>query len=860
MKIEALEARIAPAAFVSFTDVDGDQVELVSDKALGGTVAFTAALNPAEILVSGAGLDGAGITTVVKRAAGGDGFVNIGRIVATGLDLGVVTVKGDLGKIVCGNVASALPALKALNVRSMGVFGTETQGGGNLLSTISGDLGALNVASDVTGAQLNVGGRIGAVKIGGDLRGTSASFSGRISASGAGRIAIGGDLAAGAGDESGKLIISGDLGALTIGGSVYGAVDGVPDAATGQITVSGNAGPVTIKRDLFGSASQQKALDLRQNAGAITIGGSLLGLAGIDSAAIYVGGSTGSITIGRDLSGGSGANSGSIFISGNTGPVKVGRDLLGGSGGFSAALVIGGTVGGSFSIGGDVRGGTGTYMDGIALHQVLFGGATGAVRVGGDIVGNTGRGSGTFLIQGDAPSFFLGGSLTGGGGEQAGIFLFPGGSIGMGNVGSVTIAGDIRETALGGGHIAAGTVGKLLIKGSIFGTDGTNSLSLISGPIVETGNAGSVRIEGSIVGASTPALSSTDFDLSMNSVKKLEVLGSLEGASAYGSGSIRVNGSAGSIKIGGSLHGSTGTSSAAISAGSRIGVLTIGGSVVSGGGSYSTAQIAAQSFGKVFVGGDLIGGSAGSGELRATTGGFDAITIKGSLYAGAAGGAITAAKGLGAVKIGGSISGGFAMNHNSILALNAKSITIGGDLITNGNGGNSLINIRESAGAVKIGGSVRGAANDPAHLIFGLAGGFAAPGFTSLAIKGSVSYGVITGGIRGDFVGENGDAVLGAISIGGDFIASSIAAGVNRTDMHYADANDAVIANGTPALSRIAAITIKGQVLGSAAMGDHFGFIAQSIGAVKIGAFTYTPGTTPIELSEISGDVTLRLV
>lgn len=860
LAIEPLEARIAPAVLLSFTDVDGDKVNIVSDKALSASVSFTASMNPSELLITGAGLDGASLATVVTKGPLGDGLVNIGRISAVGLDLGAVKVSGDLGKIVCGNANNPLPGLKSLTVRSMGIFGLDTQGAGNLVSTIDGDLVTLTVAGDVVGAQISAN-KLGTVKIGGDLRGTATTFSGRIQGNGIGKITIGGDLAAGAGDESGKLKITGDLGSLSIGGSLYGAVDGTSDP-TGQIYVTGTAGPITIKRDFFGAASQQRAIDLRGNAGAISVGGSLLGLAGADSAAIYVAGNMGPLSIGRELSGGSGPYSGSIVISGNTGPVKIGRDLIGSTGGFSAALLITGKVNGTFSIGGDVRGGTGTYMDGVALKQVAFAGATSAVRIGGDILGNTGRGSATVIINGDAPSVFIGGTITGGGGEEPNILVFPGGGVGMGNVGSLTIGGSIRENGLGGGHVSTGNIGKLLIKGSIFGTTETNSIGLISGPIVSVGNVGTARIEGSIAGASTPALSSADYDLSITgNIMKLEILGSLDGASSYGSGSVRVGGNAGSIKIGGSLLGSNGKDSGSIAVGNRLGALTIGGGIFNAGASFTTAQVVAKSFGKVAIGGDLLGGNPGAGELRATTGGFDGISIKGSLYAGGAGGAITAAGGLGPVSIGGSISGSFSMNHNSIIGLSAKSITIGGDLLTNGSGNNALINIRLSAGPVKIGGSIRGATTDPAILEFGLTAGYTTPGFTSLSVKGSVNNALIFGGVGTNQAATNTDATLGPIAVGGDWIASTVAAGVSRGgDMLFATGDDTVPANGTAAPSKIAGIVIKGQILGTAASGDHFGFVAQRIGPVKSGPSTFLSSSTPFEFSAISDDVTLRLV
>jgi hypothetical protein len=58
-------------------------------------------------------------------------------------------------------------------------------------------------------------------------------------------------------------------------------------------------------------------------------------------------------------------------------------------------------------------------------------------------------------------------------------------------------------------------------------------------------------------------------------------------------------------------------------------------------------------------------------------------------------------------------------------------------------------------------------------------------------------------------------------------------------------------------LSRIASISIKGQVIGSTSRSDHFGFVAQQIGSFKASGFTAATDA-PIELSLATLDVTLR--
>src|SRR4051794_36552104 len=80
-----------------------------------------------------------------------------------------------------------------------------------------------------------------------------------------------------------------------------------------------------------------------------------------------------------------------------------------------------------------------------------------------------------------------------------------------------------------------------------------------------------------------------------------------------------------------------------------------------------------------------------------------------------------------------------------------------------------------------------------------------------------------------DLFQDNGDAVLGPITVQRDWIASSVAAGVNHgPDLDYATADDSLGASNQPNPARIASITIRGQLLGTVASGDRYGFTARS--------------------------------
>src|SRR5262249_32068519 len=124
----------------------------------------------------GAAAAGTNITTGATPSAltGGDGYAALGQINATGIDLGTVTIDGDLGRVVAGDATTSTSGLKGLTVQSLGRFGTST-GASDLNTLIQGRLDFLKVKSDVQEASVSVqggvDGRLGSVTIGGSLIG-----------------------------------------------------------------------------------------------------------------------------------------------------------------------------------------------------------------------------------------------------------------------------------------------------------------------------------------------------------------------------------------------------------------------------------------------------------------------------------------------------------------------------------------------------------------------------------------------------------------------------------------------------------------------------------------------------------------
>lgn len=310
--IELLEPRVAPAAVITYTDIDGDIVKITASKGPldAGDLIFVGGGSSGQLAtlsLTDAAFTGANITFSVTKAAGGNGLADVGRIDAGTNDLGNVVVKGDLGVIDAGSGSATRPAIKSLSVRSMGIYGVATQGGvGDLESNINGALGALRVQGDVKDAIVRVFGApsatIGSITIGGSLIGGSGNVSGSIRSQGdMGPVRIGGDVVGGSRIFAGFIETLGNLASVTIGGSLIGG----SSFDSGEIRSTGNMGPVKIRHDV--------------------VGGEISGAGSISSRSLA------SLNIGGSLIGGTGSFCGSVHTFNNMGPVKIGGNLTGGS-------------------------------------------------------------------------------------------------------------------------------------------------------------------------------------------------------------------------------------------------------------------------------------------------------------------------------------------------------------------------------------------------------------------------------------------------------------------------------------------------------------------------------------------------
>lgn len=428
------------------------------------------------------------------------------------------------------------------------------------------------------------------------------------------------------------------------------------------------------------------------------------------------------------------------------------------------------------------------------------------VTVGRNIVGGAIAGSGAIEAVQDIGSVTVGGDIVGGAGEESGGII----TSEEGDISKIKVAGNIIGGAgeSSGGIAADGDIFNVTIGKDVIGGAGS-----LSGGIVAFGDVGTVKIAGNIIGGSGPTSGGV--------------------GSAFGDIT--------SVTVGKSLRGGTGSDSGGIATFGGIGTVKIGGSIIGGGGSASGTVFADDGLTSVSVGGNIEGGTGNdSGGVNVAEGALGTATIKGSV-------------------IGGSISGAASLQNSGRVAASGgiTSLTIGGSVIagvdastgTLSNSGAIVTN--RDIGTLTIKGSILG--NATHSVVIAAVGQAQDPvsgddiAIATLNVGRDVVYAQILGGYGFGGTAVNADASIGKISVGGNWRASSVAAGVQDAgDPGYGSGDILQTTNDNVALiSRIASITIKGVVAGTAAAADNFGFVAQQIDFVKIGGRTAMLTTGP---------------
>ncbi len=547
---EALEARILPATLVgansvSYQDADGDTVTVTFSKSFltpanvnsvftfeGQTVNGSNAAPTFLRSINLTGIAAAALTTITtsanrNNALGGDGYASLGQINATGLDLGKVTIDGDLAKIDAGDANTTTAAIASLSVNSMGRFGTLT-GASNLSSNINGKLPLLTVKTDVqnvyllAAAAIAADGQFGTITIKGSLIGGAAAATGLLYASGSfGAVTIGGDIQGGGGNSSASLLSDGKIASLTVGGSIIGG-GGVESAKIVGFT---GLGPIKITGDVLGgSGNDSGQLFSNQAIGTVSIGGDLRGGAGLRSAQIAsgtaqglvtvtgsvvgaaegsgwikAGGTLAGATIGGSLVGGTGDQSGRVSSVLAMGAIKFTGSIIGGSA-YQAGAVYSAQSISSAAVGGDVRGGS-VFQSGYIWADT----SVGTVTIGGSLIGGSGDDTGLVNVSTELASLTIGGSVIGSSGFASGTIRV------YGTATTLTIKGSIIGGSLSGsgdlkfsGSVLAGRLGTMTLGGSLIaGVDSTTGSFHSNGAIRSLNEIASLTIKGSVIGNAT---------------------------------------------------------------------------------------------------------------------------------------------------------------------------------------------------------------------------------------------------------------------------------------------------------------------------------------------------------------------
>ncbi len=944
-RIEPLESRIAPAAIFTFTDPDGDTVTVKTSKggngdlAAAGVLTFNLAGNvPRQLQKIDLSVNpifaGTDLTVTAARGPGGDGVTAVGFIDAgdiaggTSINLGKVTIDGDLGRIHAGN-ATLGTAIKVLEVRSIGLLGISTQAaGGNLQSILTGKVGTLLIKTDLTDADVNAAGfdvvkvggsivggtdgsitsngqKIGSIFIGGDIRGGAGVDSGSISSGGGevgsfvlrgsllggagigsgrffpgkvGSITIGGDIRAGAIVDSGKIENNlNTVGSIVVRGSIFS--DAASGASSGNIGVGDvgtvfiggsiesatlNAGVLAVgkAKSITIAGSLRGGFVFANEVGAFTLRGDLIGspvdaftavptVAGNGQISI-VGDVTQRLAIQGDILGGAGDNSAIVSIGGNAAAINIGGSIVGNS--FAAGstggarVFVNGKIG-VFTLGGSLVG------DGTDSGKILTNGGIGSLRIGGDVLGGAGLRSGqvTALSGSGFGPVFIGGSIRGGTGDFSARIVSDKG------FGAITVLGDLVGGGLNAGEgddsaaivdTANAAIGNITIGGSLRGGAGDRSAFLNGLGNGFIGGGATLLIRGSILGGSGDL--SGHLEVDEGGIGAVTVRGRIEGGGGTDSGFLQVQSAVGAaalkISLGSDLRGSTGSNSGVLIAQGKIKSISVLGSVIGGATTLSGRLQVDDNVGSVFIGGSIIaGGGTFTGDVELD----DSIGVS--------------------VTIRGDIRGGTVQGAGRLLADGVKKLAIGGSVIAGASGGFEQIQL-QSVADFSIAGNLTGTAANPARIF--VKGDRTDIGadpndllIGKLTVGGNVQFAQILAGFAALNVLQNSDAQIGAVKIGGDWIASDLSASIQTgAGNRFGDANDIFVAalNDLAAKqSRIASITIGGRVRGTAAGGDHFGFVAQQIGAFKLAGEVITlSALAPPDVVEVSatGDVTVREV
>jgi len=180
----------------------------------------------------------------------------------------------------------------------------------------------------------------------------------------------------------------------------------------------------------------------------------------------------------------------------------------------------------------------------------------------------------------------------------------------------------------------------------------------------------------------------------------------------------------------------------------------------------------------------------------------------------------------GKISVGGSVKGGMVMATKGFGSMSVAGSFLAGGLFSGGK--IHSVRVRGEMSTEEWSNPIRMMARD---------------GIDGLIVKGDVKNAVILAGYNQSGEPVNPDAHVGKVIVRGNWIQSTLAAGVEDSTGDGFGQNDTVISGDTTpnVVSRIANVIVKGYAQGSPLAGDNYGIVAQQIGRVSIGGI-------PVEL------------
>lgn len=270
----------------------------------------------------------------------GNERAEIGFIDASGIDLGAVSIEGNLERIVAGDSKLGTAGLGSLTVESLGTLGDAALAeAGDVTSVITGALHKLEVKTDIVAALVNIqGGTRGTLveaHVGGDVVGGAFAHSGAIEAEGSIKsLTIDGDLVGGSAENAGSIFAEKQIKQLAIGGDIQGG----SGQYSGRIA-SGDMGKLSIAGDVrFGSGIYSATIGSGQNIHSVHVEGDLVGGLAKGTGSIVAGKNIHEAEIQGNVDGGAGDYSGYVTAQKKIGSVVVGGDLLGSFGEYSGSV------------------------------------------------------------------------------------------------------------------------------------------------------------------------------------------------------------------------------------------------------------------------------------------------------------------------------------------------------------------------------------------------------------------------------------------------------------------------------------------------------------------------------------------